>query len=642
MEAVGAYATDSTGVPLLSVSQEPLAQRPEIKASTPDRSRSTALPAPASLHCQVCRKQFPSMRSLKVHQGRMHKELGQMKGTFDRALDAVAGMPICRWCGVKFLHWPGLQLHHVSLACSGQQRIEQGAAPVVNVAEAIRFRPLAQRLLGPEPMHELLLDEHELKDLSEHCIICHQWTNRPTSLSKYANTHLRRCDLAQARRVYASQIPLAKFTSPCQWCKRPFVDSKHTCLVFWQRALLQVWTSASSATVEQDGTESGTVRTNVSTARDRHDIGTFDGETRHANRSQSRIPTKEAERCRVIRRRRCRQKTRPYPADGAPLLAPRGCPQHFTTRHKFRPLRSNTNRRCDAVHFPIIACSGSSMEASKRVQRRQCPSSQCASPNDDRGTSQESWRDQIHEAGGRELQEADHGEHPGRERLLPLLAMESRARETHQRQVSASTDTRRGHGSDQHHYQGDGGSTYSDPLPQCETAECGGEGSSTTILPLRELAQRTCCLDARSIHEIEQQLCLDLNCGETSDGESQAQFLGRADFEDASGSPITESQGAIAEWQLINDGNMCYLNTTWLCMIWTISHLAPVSDRLRPLLDTSTQLAAARSPTILRHHVLAFQRGWQNVMLQQDVAEYLSHILSTSNVEMGEWEAHSA
>ena len=253
-------------------------------------ARLPALPAPASLQCQVCQKQFPSMRSLKVHQGRMHKELVQLKGTFDRALDAVAGMPICRWCGVKFLHWPGLQLHHVSLACSGKQRIEQGATPVVNVAEAVRFRPLAQILLGPEPMQDLSLDEHVLKDLSEHCIICHQWTNRATSLSKHVNTHLRRCDLAQVRRVYVRQIPLEKFTSPCQWCKRSFVDSKHTCLVFWQRALLQVWTSASSATVEQDGTESGTARTYVSTARDRHDIGTSDGETCHASRSAEQSP----------------------------------------------------------------------------------------------------------------------------------------------------------------------------------------------------------------------------------------------------------------------------------------------------------------------------------------------------------------
>ena len=227
------------------------------------------------------------------------------------------------------------------------------------------------------------------------------------------------------------------------------------------KALLQVWTSATSATVEQDGTESGTVRTNVSTARDRHDIGTFDGEACHASRSKSRIPTKEAEGNRVIRRRRCRQKTRPPTADGASLLAPRGCPQHDPTRHKFRPLRPNANRRCDAVHCTIFACSGSSMEASKRVQRRQHPSSQCSPPDDDRGTAQESGRDQNHEAGGRELQEADCGEHPGRERLLPLSAMESRAGETHQRQVSPSTHTGRGHGSDQHDYQGDGGPTQS-------------------------------------------------------------------------------------------------------------------------------------------------------------------------------------
>ena len=39
-EAVGAYAIDSTGAPLLSVPQEPLAQRAEMRGSTSDRSWS--------------------------------------------------------------------------------------------------------------------------------------------------------------------------------------------------------------------------------------------------------------------------------------------------------------------------------------------------------------------------------------------------------------------------------------------------------------------------------------------------------------------------------------------------------------------------------------------------------------------------
>ena len=43
-EAVGIDATDSTGVPLIPVSQEPLAQRVEIKGFTSDRSRSRDSP----------------------------------------------------------------------------------------------------------------------------------------------------------------------------------------------------------------------------------------------------------------------------------------------------------------------------------------------------------------------------------------------------------------------------------------------------------------------------------------------------------------------------------------------------------------------------------------------------------------------
>ena len=40
VEAVGVYTLDRTGAPIIPVSQEPLAQRPEIGGSTPDRSRS--------------------------------------------------------------------------------------------------------------------------------------------------------------------------------------------------------------------------------------------------------------------------------------------------------------------------------------------------------------------------------------------------------------------------------------------------------------------------------------------------------------------------------------------------------------------------------------------------------------------------
>ena len=39
-EAVGAYATDTTGMSSLTIPQEPLAQRAQMKGSTPDRSRS--------------------------------------------------------------------------------------------------------------------------------------------------------------------------------------------------------------------------------------------------------------------------------------------------------------------------------------------------------------------------------------------------------------------------------------------------------------------------------------------------------------------------------------------------------------------------------------------------------------------------
>ena len=53
-----------------------------------------------------------------------------------------------------------------------------------------RFHSLGTKLLSQLSMQDLNLSAEECAVLASHCVICHQWTNRPTSLAKHVNTHL--------------------------------------------------------------------------------------------------------------------------------------------------------------------------------------------------------------------------------------------------------------------------------------------------------------------------------------------------------------------------------------------------------------------------------------------------------------------
>ena len=614
-----------------------------------------ALPAPSTLECSYCDRTFSTMLALRVHQGRMHKSQTQTRGSFDRALDSCAGMPICRWCGVRFQHWPGLQLHHESNACSGKMRANQGIKPVAQQAEAARFHSLGTKLLSQLSMRDLNLSDEECAVLASHCVICHQWTNRPTSLAKHVNTHLQRIALVNVKKIYLSLVHMIKFTSPCSWCHRSFSsESRHICLIFWQRAILKVWsavdnplqaTAASSTSPVYNDTSNGG-GTHVCAAGDRSNPGASYGQTQ-SSRTSCSISTKEAEGHRS--RRRQRQKGRPTSHDGQVVPPTRGCHQRDPVGYKFRSLRTNSHRQFDAVHCTITTCGGSSMEASKGIKRRHSITEKCPPPDDARDPEKACERGESDEARLGGVQEVGRPEHPGRQRLLPLPDMEQHLREARDRQDTPSTHNGRDLWSGQHHWQGLGGSTHSDEIPQCQTTSRTSQGTGLAILPLRELALRTSSVDSRSILEIERQFCLDVNCSASSDGDLEAQRLGRADFADDPGTHLDATsmparrdlRDIILEWRVINDGNMCYMDSVWITIVWAIIHLRAGPSGMADILKMLLPEASSGCSILLRPLIQMYHDGWENQLLQHDVAEYLAHVLQLNRVSMGSWEARS-
>ena len=594
-----------------------------------------ALPSPSRLTCQLCQTSFPSMRSLRVHQGRMHKDISEQKGSFDRATDSHAGMPICRWCGIKFSHWPGLQVHHESNSCRGKHQLNEGEQIVTHQAPALRFHPVARALLSDLPMTSLELSDTTLRSLSEHCVICHQWTNRPTSLAKHINTHLSRDALRQAQQLYMQFTTHCHFLSPCEWCRRVVsCANKHRCLVFWQRAAFQAWFSLQQS--QQNNAGAGGEHDHA--ARDREHPGTPDGQAQHNSGVKSSLSSKETQN-RSRRRLRIRKKSRPRAADGEIVSSSRGRLVRPSVGHQLRSVRANPHRGFDAVHCTVLIFGGCGMEKSQRREGSLSATSQCLIADDDRDPSQACGGDQGAGARIGELQEAPCTPDSRRQRLLSIPDVESECRETDSRFQSSCSDIGRGLWNFEHDQQRHGGHKDNHEVSQCSTTITGSQGTDLAILLVRELANRACGLNACSIHEIERQRSLDISCCTPQTRDAEEESVGGADIEADSGTPLGERLSSLEKWQVINDGNMCYLDTIWLCLLWVHTHVSlSLKDICSPMRHM-LQMALACQPGLLRPIVRAFHYGWQNERSQNDVAEYYSHLMSTAAVDCGGWEA---
>ena len=517
----------------------------------------------------------------------------------------------------------------------GSNQLNEGEQLIIQQAPALRFQPVARDLLSDLPMASLDLSDSTLRSLSEHCVICHQWTNRPTSLAKHINTHLSQDALRQARQSYMQLTSHCRFNSPCEWCRRVVsCANKHRCLVFWQRAAYQAWSSLQQS--QQNNASAGGEHVNA--ARDREHLGSLDGQTQHDSGFQSRLSSEETKN-RGRKRYRIREKSRPCAADGEIMSSSRGCPFSSSAGHQLRSVRTNSHRGFDAVHCTVLVCGGSSMEKSQGRERSHSATSQCVIAADDRDSSQACGGDQGVGARIGELQEAPCTPDSRRQRLLSIPDLESEHREIDSRRQSSCSDIGRGLWDSEYDQQRHGGYKDHHEVPQCSPLVTGSQRTDFTFLLVRELANRACGLDACSIHEIERQRSLDISCYSPQTRDTEEESVGGADLEADSGTPLGERLLSLEKWQVINDGNMCYLDTTWLCLLWVHTHVSlPLRDLCSPM-KRMLQMALECHPGLLRPLVRAFHYGWQNEMSQNDVAEYHSHLMSTAAIECVRWEA---
>ena len=157
-----------------------------------------------------------------------------------RATDSIGGLPVCRWCSKKFSQWPAFELHIAGGSCPVREQIDMSTQPCAVPSEALQYSSIAKQLCEDTCMEQLDLSAKTLYSLANHCVICHQWSGRPTSLSKHVGTHLSAELKINSKAEYAKLTHQVSFHSPCTWCSKPFKE-QHTCLVYWQRAVLRAY-----------------------------------------------------------------------------------------------------------------------------------------------------------------------------------------------------------------------------------------------------------------------------------------------------------------------------------------------------------------------------------------------------------------
>ena len=121
-----------------------------------------------------------------------------------------------------------------------REQIDMNTQPCAVPSEALLHSSIANQLCEDTSMEQLELSAQTLYSLANHCVICHQWSGRPTSLSKHVGTHLSEGQKIKSKAEYAKLTLHVSFHSPCTWCSKPFKE-QHTCLVYWQRAVLRVY-----------------------------------------------------------------------------------------------------------------------------------------------------------------------------------------------------------------------------------------------------------------------------------------------------------------------------------------------------------------------------------------------------------------
>ena len=216
------------------------------------------LPPPEKLTCEHCSAEFPHQMALRRHVRHMHSENIPERRTFLMTEDAYDGMPTCRHCGMRFRKWQGLHQHIATQVC---QNLREGHPVYERILPVCERDEYTKVLRDDINLWEQILEDRTFLDLTRHhCVLCHQWFPRASSLG-YHLQHAHN-DLYVLGKIWCMEKFRAKVLvrhSNCMWCGYSMAESslpKHCCPVIVQLGVLIHHT----ATVYDDGSCTGSGR----------------------------------------------------------------------------------------------------------------------------------------------------------------------------------------------------------------------------------------------------------------------------------------------------------------------------------------------------------------------------------------------
>ena len=192
--------------------------------------------------CPTCGVSYATRAAMLAHITKSHSDpkADKVEITFDKAKDAIGGMPQCAACGKQFPTWQLLQRHVVGNYCAAKHADQPRlpAAPVVPAA--------ARPELFTETVLQTLLTKHGTNAIyhlnnrqvyDQHCMQCGQWIASSKAMKlhyKHSHPDLLSAHASTALKLCASYTPCG---SPCLYCNHTLAQPKAhkpQCSVLWQ------------------------------------------------------------------------------------------------------------------------------------------------------------------------------------------------------------------------------------------------------------------------------------------------------------------------------------------------------------------------------------------------------------------------
>lgn len=219
--------------------------------------------------CEFCHLSFTSLPNLRRHQTHAHGRSQLRTHMAVVAAYAVRGLPQCSHCNEFFLTWRNFQIH-LERNCCQALTTRSTLMPGLPIPSTQTGGPypllteshLTQLLSKPHGLATLgcikarqwnMLQQMQpaLTDLTNYCVICGVFSNRPQELNQHYRTQhsqLLPHVLSKASQLCRSQAS----NSPCRFCRRSFRRS-HQCPVMTQAALLLINTDSTGQSYASPG-----------------------------------------------------------------------------------------------------------------------------------------------------------------------------------------------------------------------------------------------------------------------------------------------------------------------------------------------------------------------------------------------------